>query len=173
MLKWYYSCVRWLRDASSFFKPSCAPDAAASVDPPSDVFDEQKSSLVAYWSASDAWRRTLSAGHRTRPMLAKTTVELWTRETQGEIWCTERCWVRPMPVLWSVRCPWFLPNGSIRRGISIYTCLASFGTSLLTDWTLETYFELENFPSTHLGRKTLFEGVSLYILWARINHCST
>jgi hypothetical protein len=29
-------------------------------------------------------------------------------------------------------------------------CLASFGTSLLTLWTLETYFELENIPSTHL-----------------------
>jgi hypothetical protein len=32
--------------------------------------------------------------------------------------------VRLMPVRRSVQCPRFLPNGSIRRGISIYTCLA-------------------------------------------------
>jgi hypothetical protein len=31
--------VRWLHDISSFFEPSCAPDAVASVDPPSDAFD--------------------------------------------------------------------------------------------------------------------------------------
>jgi hypothetical protein len=76
MLEWYYSCVRWLHDISSFFEPSCAPDAVASIDPPSDVFGERKSSLVTYWSASDAWRRTLSVGHQTRPVLAEMTVEL-------------------------------------------------------------------------------------------------
>jgi hypothetical protein len=68
--------VRWLCDVSSLFEPSCAPDAVASVDPPSDASDERKSSLDAYWSASDARRRTLSAGRRMRPVLAKTTVEL-------------------------------------------------------------------------------------------------
>jgi hypothetical protein len=46
--------VRWLCDVSSFFDPSCAPDAVASVDPPSDASGERKSSLDAYWSASDA-----------------------------------------------------------------------------------------------------------------------
>jgi hypothetical protein len=40
--------VRWLRDVSSFFEPSCAPDAVASVDPPSDMSRERKSSLDAY-----------------------------------------------------------------------------------------------------------------------------
>jgi hypothetical protein len=29
--------VRWLCDVNSFFEPSCAPDAVASVDPPSNV----------------------------------------------------------------------------------------------------------------------------------------
>jgi hypothetical protein len=46
--------VRWLCDVSNFFEPSCAPDAVASVDPPSDASSERKSSLDAYWSASDA-----------------------------------------------------------------------------------------------------------------------
>jgi hypothetical protein len=41
-LKWYYSCVWWLRDVRSFFEPSCAPDAVAYVDPPSDASGEQK-----------------------------------------------------------------------------------------------------------------------------------
>jgi hypothetical protein len=68
--------VRWLCDVSSLFEPSYAPDIVASVDPPSNTSDERKSSLDAYWSASDARRRTLSAGHRTRPVLAETTVEL-------------------------------------------------------------------------------------------------
>jgi hypothetical protein len=75
-LKWYCSCVRWLHDISSFFKSSCAPDTVAFVFPPSDVSGERKSSLVAYWSASDAWHQTLSAGRRTRPVLTETTVEL-------------------------------------------------------------------------------------------------
>jgi hypothetical protein len=48
MLKWYCSCIRWLRDVSSFFESSCALDAVASVDPSSDASDERKSSLVAY-----------------------------------------------------------------------------------------------------------------------------
>jgi hypothetical protein len=68
--------VRWLRDDSSFFKPSCAPDAVASVDPPSDASGERKSSLDAYWSSSDARRRTLSARHQTHPVLVKMTVDL-------------------------------------------------------------------------------------------------
>jgi hypothetical protein len=68
-LKWYYSCVQWLRDVSSSFEPSCAPDAVASVDPSSDASGERKSSLVAYWSASDV-------GRRTRPVLVETTIEL-------------------------------------------------------------------------------------------------
>jgi hypothetical protein len=46
--------VWWLCDVSSLFEPSCASNAVASVDPPSDAFGERKSSLVAYWSASDA-----------------------------------------------------------------------------------------------------------------------
>jgi hypothetical protein len=76
MLTWYCSYVRWLHDVSSFFESSCALDVVASVDPSSDASGEQKSSQVAYWSASDTWRRTLSAGRWTRPVLAKTTIEL-------------------------------------------------------------------------------------------------
>jgi hypothetical protein len=68
--------VRWLCDVINLFEPSCAPDAVASVDPPSDTSDERKLSMDAYWSASNAWRLTLSAGRRTRPVLAETTVEL-------------------------------------------------------------------------------------------------
>jgi hypothetical protein len=68
--------VRRLCDISSSFEPSCAPDAVASVDPSSDVSGERKSSLDAYWSASDAGRRTLSARRRTRPVLTETTIEL-------------------------------------------------------------------------------------------------
>jgi hypothetical protein len=68
--------VRWLRDVSSFFKPSCAPVTVASVDPPSDASGVQKASLDAYWSASDARHRMLSAGCQTHPMLAEMTVEL-------------------------------------------------------------------------------------------------
>jgi hypothetical protein len=67
--------VRWLCDVSNLFEPY-APNAVASIDPPSDASDERKSSLDAYWSASDAWRRALSAGRRTRPVLAETTIEL-------------------------------------------------------------------------------------------------
>jgi hypothetical protein len=109
--------VQWLHDISSFFESSCAPDVVASIDPPSDAFDVWKLSLDAYWSASDARRRTLSARRRTHPMLAETTIRLWMRETHGEIWCTGRYWVRPMPVRQNVRCPQILPDGSIWRGI--------------------------------------------------------
>jgi hypothetical protein len=68
--------VRWLHDDNDFFKPLCAPDAVASVDPPSDTSRERKSSLDAYWSASDARHRTLSARHQTHPVLIETTVDL-------------------------------------------------------------------------------------------------
>jgi hypothetical protein len=67
--------VRWLCDISDFFEPSHAPNAVASIDPPLDASGEQKSSMDAYWSASDTWRRTLSAGHWTRLVLAEMTIE--------------------------------------------------------------------------------------------------
>jgi hypothetical protein len=91
--------------------------------------------------------------HRTRPMSKNhlwllTRVHrtlgvghvrwLWMRKAHGEIWCTGRCWVRLMPVRRSVRCPRFLPSGSIRKGVTIYTCLAGFGTTLdsLNTWDI-------------------------------------
>jgi hypothetical protein len=76
--------IRCHNDISSFLEPSCAPNAVASIDPLSDVSSERKSSLDAYWSASDAWRRMLSTGHRmrlvfhkcssTRPLLLRSNI---------------------------------------------------------------------------------------------------
>jgi hypothetical protein len=96
--------------------------------------------------------RTLSAGRRTRPVLAKMTVELWTRETHGEIWCTGRYWVRPMPVCRSIWCPRFLPNGSIRRDISIYTFgrFWDFSLDSLNTWDILWARELPLHSSPYL-----------------------
>jgi hypothetical protein len=145
--------IRWIHHAATSLEPSIgrsvvgAPDAEVvlfinpvatwrqqllrtlvcngrSGVPLLDASGEQKIVSDCLLECIGRLHRTLSAGRRTRPVLAKTTVELWTRETRGEIWCTRRCWVCLMPVRQSVRCPRFVPNGSIRRGISIYTCLA-------------------------------------------------
>jgi hypothetical protein len=63
--------IQWLCVISSLFEPSCAPDAVRPLT----------HRRMHPMSENHLWmligvHRTLSAGHRTRPVLAETTIEL-------------------------------------------------------------------------------------------------